>query len=125
MLARPSRLTRRPDYVACYNTGRRYFSKHFIVFALEREGAAPVWRYGLAVSRKVGNAVRRNRTKRVLREFFRLYQDDMPGGMDLVVVPKRRLDPRRVTLDLAVQELLPLMREIRDSLCREANDGTP
>ncbi len=84
-----------------------------------------MWRYGLAVSRKVGNAVRRNRTKRVLREFFRLYQDDMPGGMDLVVVPKRRLDPRRVTLDLAVQELLPLMREIRDSLCREANDGTP
>ncbi len=112
MLARSNRLTRRPDYVACYNTGRRYFSRYFIVFVVRRQDGACAWRCGLAVSRKVGNAIRRNRVKRVLRAFLRLHQNEMPMGMDVVIVPKRRLDPGRVTLDLVAEDLLPLIYEV-------------
>lgn len=49
----------------------------------------PVTRLGLAVSRRVGNAVVRNRWKRVIREVFRRCRADLPIGLDLVVRPRR------------------------------------
>ncbi|MBI1368069.1 MAG: ribonuclease P protein component [Planctomycetes bacterium] len=49
-------------------------------------------RLGLSVSARVGNAVRRNHIKRLLRESFRLLQHDLPAGYDLVVVVSRH-DP--------------------------------
>ena len=48
----------------------------------------PLSRLGLAVSRKVGGAVQRNRVKRLLREAFRLNQKTLPPGYDLVVTPQ-------------------------------------
>ncbi len=49
----------------------------------------PRSRLGLAVSRQVGNAVVRNRWKRLIREAFRRHRADMPTGLDLVVRPRR------------------------------------
>ena len=46
-------------------------------------------RLGLSVGRKVGNAVCRNRWKRVIREAFRLQRAQLPAGIDLVVRPRR------------------------------------
>jgi len=46
----------------------------------------PHCRWGLSVSRRVGNAVRRNRVKRLLRESIRLLQHDFPRGYDIVIV---------------------------------------
>jgi ribonuclease P protein component len=50
-------------------------------------------RLGLSVSRKVGNAVVRNRWKRVLREVFRLKRPELPPGLDLVFRPKNGVRP--------------------------------
>ena len=60
----------------------------------------------------MGSAVARNRIKRVVREFFRLHQDDVPQGIDLVIVPKRTLDVTRLNLDLATKEFAPLLKRI-------------
>ena len=48
-----------------------------------------VTRLGLAVSRKVGNAVVRNRWKRRIRESFRQQKAKLPVGLDLVVRPRK------------------------------------
>jgi ribonuclease P protein component len=52
-------------------------------------------RLGLSVSRKVGNAVVRNRWKRLIREAFRLHilTDETIKGLDLVVIPQKGIPP--------------------------------
>jgi ribonuclease P protein component len=64
------------------------------------------------VSRKVGRAVRRNRIRRVLREFFRLHQEEIDRPLDIVVVPKRNLDPKTVDLALVEQEFPPVLSRV-------------
>lgn len=53
--------------------------------------------------------MRRNRVKRLLREFFRLHQEYMPRGADIVAVPKKHLNPDALALKDLEQELLPVL----------------
>lgn len=50
-------------------------------------------RLGVAVSKRHGNAVRRNRIKRLSREAFRLMRPELPEGFDFVMVPRVGSDP--------------------------------
>lgn len=77
-------------------------------------------RLGLSVSRKVGEAVRRNRWKRLLREAFRLERHGLPAGVDLVVIPRPDVEP---TLPALRQSLSTLARTVARKLARAEAAG--
>ncbi len=54
-----------------------------------RRSTLPRSRIGITIPKKTGNAVVRNRWKRWLRESFRLHQNELPTGFDIIVRPKR------------------------------------
>lgn len=70
------------DFERAFRIGVRR-SAGFLALALAGN-ATNKPRLGLVVSRKVGNAVTRNRIKRILREGFRLHPEAFPAGRDYV-----------------------------------------
>ncbi len=64
------------------------------MLAAAREAGEPAAcsRVGFVVTRKVGNAVQRNRIKRVCRECFRMWPDLVPDGIDLVIIARAGAD---------------------------------
>jgi len=106
-------LKKREQFLECYNRGVRYFSRTFILFVLPGRRKTG-FLLGTAVSKKIGKAVQRNRVKRLIREFFRLHQHRLTAGVDIVVVPKRRIDPDGLTYRQVEMELAPVLRKIQN-----------
>ena len=89
-LGRGDRLRARSCFLAAQRRGRRIPGRNLVVYALsrpehERKERA---RIGITVSKKVGNAVVRNRVKRWLRESYRRMASSAPGGTDLVIIAR-------------------------------------
>ncbi|MBF0194611.1 MAG: ribonuclease P protein component [Magnetococcales bacterium] len=73
-------------------TGRpakKSVSPHFLLFVLVENGSKEP-RLGITVSKKVGNAVVRNRIKRGIREFFRQYRSRLAPSFECVVIARPR-----------------------------------
>jgi ribonuclease P protein component len=104
-LGRERRLRKRADFQRVQTTGVRVHAPHYLFllqarperFSFEepddwqrREVAVYVnlTRLGLVATKKLGNAVVRNRVKRVCRACFRELPDLLPPGLDLVVIPR-------------------------------------
>jgi ribonuclease P protein component len=85
-LPRETRLVRRAEYDAVYREGRRRSSREFTLFV--RPNGLDISRFGWSIKKALGNAVRRNRIRRRLREIFRLHRGEIATGWDIVVHPR-------------------------------------
>jgi len=85
----PESLRNSREFRLVYEKGRRYSSPYFNIFVLRTGASEP--RLGLTVTKKIGDAVVRNRCKRRLREIVRHHfnhrrgASPVVGGIDLVI----------------------------------------
>jgi ribonuclease P protein component len=89
---RRNRLSRSRDFDAVYRHGRSVSTRFLVLYRFDRdaeeEGEA---RLGIAVPKKIGGAVVRNRIKRRLREVWRELLPQIPAGADYVLLVRQPL----------------------------------
>jgi ribonuclease P protein component len=86
-ISKAMRLQRRADYLHVQEGGLKVHGRHLLALARRRERADQQGRLGLTVTKKVGNAVVRNRIRRLVREWMRIH-GWIPAGWDVVLVAK-------------------------------------
>jgi ribonuclease P protein component len=83
---RRHRLSRSRDFDAVYRQGRSTSTRFLVLYWFPREDGEEEPRLGIAVPKKIGNSVTRNRVKRRLRETWRALLPELPGGRDYVLI---------------------------------------
>jgi ribonuclease P protein component len=105
------RLASNRQFKAVLDRGRRAGDRLLVLYAAPNDRGYP--RLGVSVGKSCGNAVARNRLKRLLREAFRLSQDRVPRDFDyvLMIAPalRRRLNQpdgaEKVPASLTVRQM--------------------
>jgi ribonuclease P protein component len=105
LFPRACRLVRRSEYDAVYQGGQRRSSREFTVFF--RPNGLGLSRFGWSVKKALGNAVRRNRIRRRLREIVRLHRQEIAPGWDIVIHP--RSSAAKAKFSLLSEQLLKLI----------------
>ena len=79
-------LTENYEFKRVYARGKSVVRPTVVVYCMRKNGPAP--RVGITASKKIGNAVKRNRARRLLRESTRELYPQMKSGYDLVLVSR-------------------------------------
>ena len=104
---KPGRLKRRAQFLEAAKSGRKAAIGGVVLQARQREDSDAV-RVGFTVTKKIGNAVVRNRSRRRLKEAARLVLDQQPlTGVDLVLIGRDSTRKRNfITLQSDIRRAL-------------------
>lgn len=100
------RIRKRGDFLTIQHEGRRLSSPHFTLLLYPRESGLN--RLGITASRRVGGAVKRNRIKRLLREYFRRNKSSFCGPCDILIIVKKM--SQKLTFQEVQEEIDKILR---------------
>lgn len=106
-LPKPERLTSRTDFDQIFARRCSVSDARIILYGQTNELGFS--RVGFGVSKKVGNAVRRNRFRRIYREAYRLIKRELPGGVDYMMLPRNANEPKLLEVQESLRKLAPLL----------------
>ena len=104
-LRKSDRLLKRREYLRVQRGGRKVHLRDLLV--LVKKGRK---RFGVTVTKKVGNAVGRNRIKRLVREVWRREKDRLPDGLEMVFVARK--SATEMTYDQLRRQFEELVRKL-------------
>jgi ribonuclease P protein component len=107
MLHKKWRINKGKEYGYIYKNGKRITGKYIIVFI--KENNLDHNRFGIVTSKKIGNAVTRNRAKRQLREVIRKNIQIIRPGYNLVIIA--RFNMKESSFDLIEKDFLRIMKK--------------
>ena len=81
------RIRKNIEFLNVYRHGKSYANKYLVMYVLDNH--LGVNRFGITVSKKVGNSVVRHRTTRLIRESIRLQESNILTEYDIVVVARK------------------------------------
>ena len=110
----------RLDFARVYEQGSRVSDAVLLVTAARND--EPHTRIGLSVSKRCGNAVHRNRWKRLIREAFRLSRAEIATGIDLVVQPRAGTEPDAMSVRKSLTSLMKRVAK-KLALANERHDA--
>ena len=81
------------DFDNVYKRGRSVGERYVVVFYIKNH--RDINRTCFLASKKVGNSVRRNRARRLMRESYRLFKDRLPVGYDVIIIARNTITGRK------------------------------
>ncbi len=93
-----------------FQKGNSAANKQFVLYSAKQEGQA-AFRAGISVSKKIGNAVIRNRVKRLIREALSRLESKIPSGLDLIIIARPGVEA--MSLDAIEQSLVHVMKRAK------------
>ena len=85
----PERIRKNKDFLHLYKKGERYRGKYFNLIYLS--SASSFSRMAVVVSKKVGNAIKRNKIKRWIRTLFRRNKNLLKIPFDIIIIAKKEI----------------------------------
>jgi len=108
LFTKADRLLKRFEFIQLSQTGKKIQNKHFI--GILSPGRFQRTRLGITAARSVGNATKRNRIKRISREFFRLNRHRITGHWDINIIAKKK------AADISSDQAFLSLRNIFDNI---------
>ncbi|MBS4218195.1 ribonuclease P protein component [Bacillus sp. FJAT-49711] len=82
------RIKKNLDFQEVFKKGKSVANRQFVIYILKKE-ELEYFRIGLSVSKKIGNAVKRNQIKRYIRQAFHEFKDQVDNGKDYVIIARK------------------------------------
>lgn len=81
-----NKIKKNREFTSIYNNSKKIYTRYIIIFVQENRNNEQ--KFGFVASKKTGNAVQRNRIKRLLREFVRLNENKFKKNTNYIFVGK-------------------------------------
>ena len=82
------RIKKNKEFQEVFKKGRSFANRQFVIYVLKKKEQVE-FRLGLSVSKKIGNAVTRNRVKRHVRQSFLELENRIMKGNDYIIVARK------------------------------------